>query len=158
MIAIREMVLEELDDVLELHVEGLELELALLNQLVPHKAVDRAGLSQLKQVLTRIIQTDEGMIHVAEQQGAYAGYSLVTKKVYPIEDPAVCGCINGIYVADSYRRQGVGRRLYNAASHWLKRYGVSYIELYHMINDERAATFWRALGFTPVQLNCTRRI
>jgi GNAT superfamily N-acetyltransferase len=157
-IEIREMVSEELDAVIAIHLKGLELELSLLNQIMPYKAVDHTGLPQLKQVLLRIIETGEGMIHVAGQGDSLTGYSLVTKKIYPVENPAVCGCITGIYIAEAARRQGIGRRLFDAAVAWLKREGVSYIELHHMINDARAAAFWRAMGFTPVQINCTRRI
>lgn len=144
----------ELDAVIELHLQGLAIELDLFNQIVPHKAVDTSGIGQLKQILARIIQTGEGVIHVAKEGATYAGYILATKKVYPVETPKMVGCINGIYIRDDFRRQGTGRKLVEESLTWLRRAGVHYLELYHMINDPRATAFWQAVGLKAVQLNC----
>jgi GNAT superfamily N-acetyltransferase len=155
---IREMFLTELEAVMDLHLEGLEQELALMNLIFPGKSVDYSGRDQLNRLLTQVVTTGEGQIIVAIDQGKYAGYCLVTKKVYPVEKPKLCGCINGIYVKEPYKRQGVGTKLFQDAVSWLKREGVTYLELYHMINDERATSFWQKMGFKPVQLNCAMKL
>lgn len=151
---IRAIDLAEMDAVIELHLQGLKLELDFFNAIVPHKSVDIAGITQLKQILIRIVQTGEGMIFVAKDAATYAGYILVTKKIYPVENPKTVGCINGIFVREEFRRLAAGRKLVDEALAWLRRSAVHYLELYHMINDPRAQAFWQAIGLKPVQLNC----
>lgn len=145
---------DEIEAIMPLHVQGLSFELELFNQIVPHKEVDPAGMPQLKQLLARMLQTGEGMIYVSKEGATYTGYILVTKKFYPAEIPKLVGCINGIFVAENCRRAGVGKKLVEAAMDWLRRAGVHYLELYHMINDPRATAFWQKMGLKAVQLNC----
>lgn len=155
---VREMVLSEIEAVIDLHLEGLKEEIDLLSSVFPGRSIDYGGRGQLNKLLTQVIQVGEGQIFVAVDGHSYAGYCLVTKKVYPVENPKFCGCINGIYVSDSYKRQGLGRELFEASLAWLKSEGVTYLELYHMINDERATAFWKKMGFMQIQLNCARRV
>lgn len=156
---IRPMTLSELDDVLDLHVMGLEEELKRLNEIISGKKVDHNGIPSLKKVIYQMYHIGECNMFVAENQsGDFVGYCLATKKIYPIEDPKICGCINGIYVKDEARRQGLGRKLFDAAVEWFKRENINYLELYHMANDERAAAFWQNMGFTVVQLNCVKKL
>lgn len=156
--AVREMILGELAPVMDLHLEGLDKELVLLNQIFPGKSVNYEGRDTLAKLLTQIIQSREGQVFVALSGTDYAGYCLVTKKVYPVEFPKFCGCINGIYIRENFRRHKLGSRLFQSAVDWLRAEGVTYLELYHMINDERAAAFWRYVGFTPIQFNCAMKI
>lgn len=155
---IREMKTEELDAVLQLNLEGLENEINLLNQILPGKKIDKNGTPQLKKVIYQMLHLGECNIFVAKEGDFYAGYCLVTKRNYPVEDPKTCGCINGIFIRPEARKQKLGTRLFDLALAWLKTEHVKYLELYHMINDERAAAFWRKMGFTPVQYNCARLI
>ena len=148
----------EIDHVIKLHLEGLQGELEYLNQLVKGKSVKANKEEVLKRILLTLVQTGEGQIFVAVHDGEHAGYCLATKKVYPVEDPSLSGCINGIYVKPEFRRQKLGLKLYQAAESWFKQDGISYIELYHMINDPKAVGFWKACGYTPVQLNCMKII
>lgn len=147
-----------MEPVIDLHLEGLKQELDLLSQIFAGKAVDYEGREQLNRLLTQVIHVGEGQIFIAIDADKPVGYCLVTKKVYPVEKPRLCGCINGIYVQELHKRQGLGTQLFNAAMGWLSREGVTYLELYHMINDERATAFWKKMGFLQVQLNCARKI
>lgn len=155
---IREMKMDELQAVIDLHLEGLEQELILLNRVFPGKSMDKSGRDQLARLLTQVLNVGEGRIFVALDGAACVGYCLVTKKVYPVESPRLCGCVNGLYVRDAYRRQKVGTKLFDDGMAWLKKEGVSYVELYHMLNDARATEFWQRMGFTPVQMNCAKKI
>lgn len=153
---IGELDILDIEPILDLHLNGLQSEIDLLNQILPGKKIDHSGRSQLKDVLLQMVRTLEGKIFAARDGQKYVGYSLVTKKVYPVESPRLCGSVNGIYILDDYRRQGIGRKLFDVSMKWLKSEGVEYIELYHMINDEGAAAFWQSVGFVPTQINCAR--
>jgi len=155
---IRQMQKGELEDVLKLHVNGLKGELKLLDQLVQCKSADLRGMPQLNQVLHQMLDRKECYISVAKLDNEIVGYCLATKKIYPIEKPSVCGCINGIFVSEKARRKGTGKKLFELTTGWLKNQGISYLELYYMINDERAFAFWKKMGFVNVQYNGIKKL
>lgn len=155
---IREMKSEELDDVLELHLEGLKDEIDLLNLIVPGKQVDLTGRVQLKKTIYQMLHLAECNIFIARTEKEILGYCLATKRVYPVENPKICGCINGIYIKPDARKQKLGSQLFDLAVSWFKSQRVSYVELYHMLNDERAKEFWKKMGFSPIQYNCVKYI
>jgi len=155
---LRQMRSTELDAILDLHIEGLKQELNLLNQILQYKTFDNSGRPQLITILKHMIKVGECQIFVAKENDESLGYCLVTKKIFPIETPKVCGFINGIFIKEQARRQGLGAKLYQMSADWLKKEGVENIELYHMINDERAAAFWKKMGFVNIQYNCAKKL
>lgn len=148
----------DLDDIIRLHVAGLHHELAYLNQIFAGKEFDPKGLAQLRQLLSRLLQTGEGQIFTALHQQKIIGYCLATKKIYPVETPKICGCVNGIYVDPAYRRLGLAALLFDKACLWFRQSQISYIELSHMVNDPVSTAFWQKMGFVPVQISCSRRV
>lgn len=157
MITIREMQLEELGQVIPLYFEGLKRELDLFSRILPGKEANTRGLGELTHVLLGLLREKEGQIFVASEDNSnLVGYCLVTKKLYPAESPQLYGCINGIYLHESHRRQGLGSRLLKAGLDWLKLQNVKGLELYHVINDEGARAFWEKQGFKTVQATMAR--
>lgn len=155
---IRPVNFNELDVILDLHFKGLEHEFSHLNRMIPLKQTNPDGRLSLKRVLAQMMENGEGVIFSAEEKGECVGYCLVVKKVYPSEMPCVCGCINGMYVKETRRRQGIGRALFAKACAWLKKQGISSVELTHMLNDDVAGRFWQKMGFTKVQYLCAHKI
>lgn len=155
---IRQIDKSELDIIIDLHLEGLHREIEFLNKLISGKSADNTGKPHLKKALYHMLHTGECNIFVAKDENEYIGYCLVTKKVYPVEQPRINGCINGIYVKEENRRQGIGKQLFEMAASWLKKEHVKIIELFYMINDERAAAFWEKMGFKNIQYNCMKNL
>lgn len=157
-IEVREMKIGELEKVVDLHIEGLGRELNLFNQIINCKSVDLSGRSDLKNILYQMFHTGECNLFVAKDDDQLVGYCLATKKIYPVELPKVTGCINGIFIKESHRRKKLGAKLYELAEDWFKREEIEFIELYHMMNDERATAFWQAVGYKAVQYYCGKRL
>ena len=155
---IREMDLAELDQVIGLYLDGLKREMIFLESIFPGKQVSAKGVGELTKILLNMFKTNEGKIFVAIEGANCVGYCLVTKKFYPAEIPQMCGCINGVFVTQAFRKQGLGRKLYEASVNWLKQEGINYIELYHALNDDEAKGFWNTLGFKAVQVTCAKWI
>jgi GNAT superfamily N-acetyltransferase len=58
--------------------------------------------------------------------------------------------IGYLYVEPSARRQGVGRRLFEAVRQWASsQEGVAHFEMTVLSQDGQAEAFWRSLGFSP---------
>lgn len=153
---VRKIIITELEPAMDLHLRGLEDELKLYRQILPSRKSNPRGRAQLRQILNHMLQTRECEIFVAVENEEYLGYCLATKKIYPVEEPRICGCINGIYVKESARKKGIGKRLFGAAVDWFKSEEIHFVELFHMINDPRATAFWEKMGFKKVQYSCAK--
>ena len=61
--------------------------------------------------------------------------------------PSACGHIAHLCVNASWRRRGVGRRLWSSLRDWFCSRGVSSIHLYVSHFNPVSQQFWRNLGF-----------
>ena len=88
---------------------------------------------------------------VAESGGALVGFITGGIEANPTDRlPERHGTVGYLYVADDYRRQGVGRRLFDALAGWvIAREGVSHFEMTALAADSAASEFWRSIGFSP---------
>jgi ribosomal protein S18 acetylase RimI-like enzyme len=66
------------------------------------------------------------------------------------------GAIHDVYVAESARRSGAGRKLVSAMVDELTRRGAPRIVLATMISNEPAQKLFAACGFRPTMLEMTR--
>lgn len=158
MIQIRKMELIELPQVLKLHLAGLEHEMSFLNKIIPGRRIKSEEVERIAQIFSQALRSGEGQIFIAKDQKDYVGYCYVVRKFYPIEEPQICGCINGVYVKEIYRGQGIAKKLVEKSFDWLREHHVTYVELNHMINEEGTTAFWKKLGFEPIQLMCAKKI
>ncbi|HIE50266.1 MAG TPA: GNAT family N-acetyltransferase [Armatimonadetes bacterium] len=69
----------------------------------------------------------------------------------------ILGYISDCFVVPSARRQGIGRRLVEAALQWFREYGVEEVEIGVLPSNRAAGAFWEALGFEPFRLQMRRQ-
>lgn len=74
----------------------------------------------------------------------------------PIVQPAVVAEIDALAVKSSFRRQGVGKRLVEAALDWAGSAGASRTELGVFDFNEAARAFWASLGFQVLSYRLVR--
>lgn len=88
---------------------------------------------------------------VAEAESQLIGFITGGIEANPSDRlPERHGTVGYLYVADDFRRQGVGRRLFEALSQWVAaREGVSHFEMTVLAADLAASEFWRSIGFSP---------
>lgn len=57
------------------------------------------------------------------------------------------GFIHELVVQEEYRKQGIGKQLYDQCLIWLKKHQITHIELEVASINANARRFWLALGF-----------
>ncbi len=59
------------------------------------------------------------------------------------------GVIYDMGVNHQYRRQGIGKKLFDHVKQWFDLRGIKYLELNVLIANQTARNFWLSLGFEP---------
>lgn len=67
----------------------------------------------------------------------------------PMALPGLYGFVSDIYVAEAWRRSGVGRALVQEMMHWFRLRKAQAIELYVAEANPEALAFWEAMGLRP---------
>ncbi len=91
---------------------------------------------------------------VAELDGKVVGYVLgvVVDLAPEMFAQEASGFLADIYVAEDYRRRGVGRALVEALMAWFHKKGLSYFEWHVAAQNEDSIAFWRSVGGRHVML------
>ncbi|MCA0972592.1 GNAT family N-acetyltransferase [Halobacillus litoralis] len=92
--------------------------------------------------------SDHQRLLVAEREGEVLGYILGT--VDRDVNGRLCGCVEEIFVDEFYRREGVGTTLCRELMEWMQGKEVEGIRLNLLAGYPRAAAFFEAIGFTPL--------
>lgn len=96
-------------------------------------------------------QTHRTITLVAEIEGEIAGFlDARLREPFDAMHRNMTYCfIADIAVAESYRSQGVGEQLMDAAEEWGRRNGAKFVTLEHHVDNHRAAGFYQRLGYQP---------
>ncbi|MEK7641312.1 MAG: GNAT family N-acetyltransferase [Patescibacteria group bacterium] len=99
----------------------------------------------------------ETQVFLAEEVNNIVGYLRVGVEDAPeyFAEKRI-GMIYDSFVEERYRRQGIAGQLFEAASVWLKKKKVSFVELNVDFRNESAIALWRKLGFQEVKLRMRR--
>jgi ribosomal protein S18 acetylase RimI-like enzyme len=123
--------------------------------------------------LLRLVEDEDSIVHVAEADGAVAGFAVTEllplsefarRYELPIEKLPHGGKGAGMQIAyfksiavtPRYRRRGVGRTLHEVRISLLARLGIDSIFLVQMPHPELPA-FHIAMGFSPLGVQASRR-
>ncbi|MBL8132644.1 MAG: GNAT family N-acetyltransferase [Anaerolineae bacterium] len=103
------------------------------------------------------LNTPDSLLLVAVDGDAVVGFlaALVRQSPeMPMFVPRRWMVVDGVYVADAYRGQGVGRALMEQAQAWALAQGLSEVELNVWEFNQDAIGFYETLGYTTI----TRRM
>lgn len=68
----------------------------------------------------------------------------------PVLKNASYGYITDMVVAEKFRRQNVGTKLFQEAKKWFAEKGLDRIQLSVLIKNEISNPFWEKMGFAPM--------
>ena len=97
-----------------------------------------------------MMRSRDARVLIAElgERGPVVGYLLAELQQRPqIALPGTYGFVSDMYVAEAWRRHGVGRALFSEARRWFLARKATAIELYVAERNPESAAFWEAMGF-----------
>jgi len=94
------------------------------------------------------IDTEDTVIHVAEDGDELVGFCMSTLGKYPpVFVDSEYGFISDIAVTERCQRKGIGEKLCRRACEWLRSRGMSRIEVRVGAANPVSCSFWQKMGF-----------
>jgi GNAT superfamily N-acetyltransferase len=88
------------------------------------------------------------VVALAERDGVAVGFVAGRVRALPVWfGGGAAGFISDVYVSDSERGSGIGRRVLAFALDWFARQGLSRVELQVLAGNQDAVRFYRELGW-----------
>ncbi|MBC7871347.1 MAG: GNAT family N-acetyltransferase [Chitinophagaceae bacterium] len=117
-----------------------------LDDKLPESAKD-GGKLYARRILDRLEDT-HARAFVAERDGLVIGYALgvIIDLVPEMFAQETGGFLADIFVEESERGHGIGRKLVDAMSEWFHSRGIAHMELYVASRNESGRAFWEAVG------------
>lgn len=102
------------------------------------------------------ISEPNSLVMVAERSGTVIGYVFAdVESTNWMELRGPCGVVQDIYVDESARHEGAGRKLMSAAIDWIRSKGRSQVVLLTKDRNEHAQHLFTSLGFRPTMIEMT---
>ncbi len=94
------------------------------------------------------------LVKIAEINGTIVGYMMgfITKNV-PVYETEKIGEISDAYISPSYRKQGLGKRLFESLRDWFEEQGINQVEVSASARNIGSNQFWEKMGFRPYMNN-----
>lgn len=150
---IREATAEDGDDLLELW-HGFTAHLSKYDERYTHKeSADERWLSYFE---NQLVDSKYGVVFIAEETETQELLGILEARVmgnHPIFRLQHHGYINGHYVREEHRGQGIGKDLIEAASDWFasEPRDVDFFRVDVLEGDEKSATLYQEYGLQPVE-------
>lgn len=150
-VEIRHADLEDGESLLDLW-HGFTAHLAEYDERYRHR--ESANERWLSYFENQLVDAKYGTVIVAEVDDELVG--VLEARVtggHPIFRLSDHGSINGYYIQDDYRDEGIGRQLIEEAVDWFQSRDrdLSFCRVDVLEGDETSATDYEALGFEPVE-------
>lgn len=105
---------------------------------------------RIRESISRQIALSE--VHVARSDGSIVGFVMYTLEGSTFQRNVERGVVQNLYVAPSYRNQGVGTRLLETAEQALRESGAEVLGLEVMARNEAARRFYERHGYDTHRL------
>lgn len=108
--------------------------------------------------LNSVGKPDTSLLVAEDSDGRLAGLIYGRTEDQPESLIERWGIIDALYVAETYRRQGVARALIDGIERWFEKKGCKAVRLDTWLENESAIQVYRDLGFTDFYLGFVKKI
>jgi ribosomal protein S18 acetylase RimI-like enzyme len=122
-------------------------------------SADNAVSGFEEELVRRLIKTGYGLVLVALDKGQVVGYALSEIKEPPKGSKREkYGYISHMAVTASYRRRGVGKKIFDEIMKWFYSKNIDRVEVEITTKNQVASSFWEKHGFTDYMRKLYRQI
>jgi ribosomal protein S18 acetylase RimI-like enzyme len=144
-VTIRRLKLREIPQVAELWHEMMDYH----RSLDPRFELAIGSVETYQEYLRSTMENYDCAIFVADLDGRIVGYTIAMI----LSNPAVFvlgryGFVSEMGVGRAWQRSGIGQRMWEHTRRWLKRRGISVMQLNVSPRNEKGYSFWKKMGCT----------
>ena len=122
--------------------------------------LSRDANSAMKQWLTGRFRQPRSLGFVAEADRVMAGFLVARiddwESIPPVIEPRRIGIIDAVYVAEPFRRQGIGGQLIDKAIEKMRAANVVAVETIYEAWNDASTKAWHHAGFAPWMVHAYR--
>ena len=119
---------------------------------------DGAAAGFEKEMVRRLMESEDGLVLVALDGKRAVGYSLAEIRDSPGLKLEKFGAVDHVAVTAEFRRKGVGEKVLGEIMKWFRSRGIDRVELEVAARNETGYSFWRKHGFTDYRHRLYRQI
>ena len=153
MIVIRKAKLNDVDNIVDLWLEGYDTQVDIIREHCPQHLKDFIFKDDcveiLKDFIRKTIYSKNSRIYLSEENNKPFGYikfSLV--KISPVCKIEKFGRIDNIYIKAEYQGKGISSKLKDEAFNWIKKKGVNRFQLLVFQDNIQAINVYKNWGFS----------
>ncbi len=144
---IRPATTNDLDEIMRLYQQLMGLH----ETLDPRLALDWDGIKAFRDHLVNVLDSDYDRILVAEAPDGAGLAGFIMGRLAqnpPVFRQPYYGYVTDTCVDERWRRQGIGRALFEALRAWFRAQGLLTMQVNVAARNPTSQAFWRAMGFT----------
>jgi ribosomal protein S18 acetylase RimI-like enzyme len=112
-----------------------------------------------KQELRPIMKSENNLVLVAIDGEKVVGYSFsLINKTSGLEKRKKFGYVHDLFITKSYRRRGIGEKMYAEILKWFHSKDINRVELQVIVKNQMANSFWRKQGYMDFQNTLYKKI
>ena len=144
-ITIREATMEDMPSMLKLWTKLMEFHRTLSTHFELADDAENVWESFVRKQLDEL----NSLLIVAEFSGSIVGFSLASiQSNIPVFKINKYGVIYDLFVEETFRGRGIGRKIFDFAREWFEQNGVEHLQVSVAHHNPVAQRFWHAMGFT----------
>ena len=112
----------------------------------------------VKDYFSNVIKNQDNILLIEEENNRIVGY-VFAKKINDDDVSSYIGyLIDGLFVQEEYRHQGLGKRLLIEIIKMCESNGASYIDINVMYKNEDAKKLYKELGFNDFKVSLRKEL
>ena len=105
------------------------------------------------------IESEDGVVFIAEENGEIVGYTLIfIKDEIPIYKNKKIGYISDLYVKKDFRNKGISSRLMDKSMEWFKEKKIKFISAPLYSDNKFAHSLCKKWGFVDYKVEVRKKI
>ncbi|MBC8230050.1 GNAT family N-acetyltransferase [bacterium] len=154
-ITIRKATMKDMPSVLKLWTKLMEFHRTLSKHFEPADDAEKVWESYVRKQLDE----SNSLLIVAEVSSNIVGFSLASIQAnIPVFKIDKYGVIYDLFVEETFRGRGIGRKIFDFAREWFEQNGVEHLQVSVAHHNPVAQKFWHAMGFTNYMDRLSRGI
>lgn len=112
-----------------------------------------------KEFLNSHIESKDGAVFIAENNGEIVGYALIfIKDEIPIYKNKKIGCASDLYVKKNFRNKGVSSKLRDKSIEWFKEKGIKFLSAPMYPDNKFVHSLFKKWGFFDYKIEMRKKI